>query len=388
MKPFTRHGCCGSISTLMVTMAAALCSGICQPAFAQAAAPAAVRVDAARVKTVQEQRLVTGELRPVRRAQVAAEEAGSVQELPIIEGQVVKQGDVLARLDSTRLTLELQQLEAEEQVALATLDERRADARWRELDLENYRTLSRGGATNVKELYDAESQYRIAEARVAAAERQVQVIRARADLLRQRLEDMTVRAPFDGVVVARHTDLGEWLALGSPVAELVSINELDAWLDVPQDYADAILGRRPTVTITIDATKRVIESDNIRIVPQISPNARTFSVVVRLDNADGLLAPGMSLTAWVPTGDLAERMTVPRDAVVRNDTGMVVYVVRSASPDGPALAMPAAVRVLFGWGKRFVVQAASLIDGDMVVVEGNERLPPNTPVLPIHDAEQ
>src|SRR5262245_37061981 len=79
-------------------------------AFAQGPPPATVRVDAAQKQSVQDQRLVTGELRAVQRARVAAEEPGRVTEIPVQAGQHVKKGDLLAQLDGKRLEIELTRL--------------------------------------------------------------------------------------------------------------------------------------------------------------------------------------------------------------------------------------------------------------------------------------
>lgn len=346
--------------------------------------PAAVRVDAVRMESVREQRMVTGELRAVQRSRVAGEEPGLVLAIPVEQGQIVKRGDVLAQLDSRRLEIELQQVEADRQVALADVTEREADLEWRKRDLENYRSLSAGGAGKAKELYDAEMQVRIAEAKTQSMQRGVEAIAARADLLKRRIADTRITAPFDGVVISKLVEQGEWLADGAAVIELIATGSVDAWLDVPQQYADAIMGATttPTATITIEATGERIETANLRVVPQVDPKARTFSLVARLENDRGLLAPGMSVTAFVPTGDQADRLTISRDAVMRNATGTFVYVARQTDPKAPPAAMPADVQVLFGAGERVVVQASSLQSGDMLVVEGNERLFPTAPIIP------
>lgn len=350
---------------------------------AQGLPPTAVRVDAVRLEKVQDQRLVTGELRAVRRAKVATEESGVVLEVPIEEGHAVKKGDVLARLDNKRLEIELRQIEADEEVAKSGLEERRADAQWRELDLENYRGLAKGGASNPKELYDAESQARIAKAKQSAAERLVQSIHAKADLLRKRIADTTITAPFDGIVVSKMTEQGQWLNAGDAAVEVISTGAIDAWLDVPQQFAGPIMGKTPTVNVMIEATHAVLETSQLRTVPQVDLKARSFAVIARLANADNALAPGMSVTAWIPTGDMAERLTVHKDALLRSDFGAFVYVARNTAPNAPAIATPADVQVLFALSDRFVVKSSTLAASDLVIVEGNERLFPSAPVLPM-----
>ena len=345
------------------------------PALARMGDPAAVTVDAVRLESVQQHRRVTGELRAVRSSRVATREAGLVIEMSVREGTRVRAGDVLARLDDSLLQLELKRAEANAAAAAAIVDERDATLSWRERELELYTQSARRGAANVKEVLDAESTTTIARARVLQARRLVGVAEARVELLRKRLSDMVVRAPFDGSVLARGAELGEWVGEGDDLAQLVSIGEIEAWLDIPQRYFGAVTERRIEVMISIDATRVTAGSENMRVIPRVDRRSRSFVVVVTLDDHDGALTPGMSLTAWVPTGGRTDRLTVSKDAVLRNDAGAFVYVARGGK------AVPATVQVRFPVADRVVIESSGLHAGDLVVVEGNERLFPGALIL-------
>jgi len=330
--------------------------------------PAVVTVDAVRLESVQQHRRVTGELRAVRRSSVATREAGLVIEVPVREGEHVKVGDVLARLDSGILQLELKRAEADEAAAAGIVAERNANLTWRDRELELYRQSAARGASNVKELLDAESTATIARTRVLQAERLAGVAAVRVELLKRRLADMTVRAPFDGVVLVRRAELGEWVGEGDPLVELVSVGEVEAWLDIPQRYFSAVAQRQIEITISIDSIQERAAADRLRIIPQVDPRSRSFTVVVRFDDHGGRLTPGMSLSAWVPTGGRSDELTLSSDAVLRNDIGAYVYVARGKK------ATPVNVHVRFPVDDRVVVEASGLQPGDLVVVEGNERL--------------
>lgn len=345
------------------------------PALARMGDPAAVTVDAVRLESVQQHRRVTGELRAVRSSRVATREAGLVIEMSVREGTRVRAGDVLARLDDSLLQLELKRAEANAAAAAGIVDERDATLSWRERELELYTQSARRGAANVKEVLDAESTTTIARARVLQARRLVGVAEARVELLRKRLSDMVVRAPFDGIVLARGAELGEWVGEGDDLAQLVSIGEIEAWLDIPQRYFGAVTERRIEVMISIDATRVTAGSENMRVIPRVDRRSRSFVVVVTLDDHDGALTPGMSLTAWVPTGGRTDRLTVSKDAVLRNDAGAFVYVARGGK------AVPATVQVRFPVADRVVIESSGLHAGDLVVVEGNERLFPGALIL-------
>lgn len=363
---------------------ASMLVGVNSAVIAQGPPPASVRVDAVRRENVQQRRMVTGELKPLRRALVATQEPGIVIELAVNEGQVVKKGEVLARLDPKRLELELLDFQAQEQSSIAAVDERQAEYEWRKRDLETYKTLSQRSASNPKELYDAEAQVAIAQAKLAAAERDVAVIRARAQLLAKRVSDTEITAPFDGVIVEKHVEIGEWLDDGDQIVDMISAGPLEAWVHVPQQHAAAIFAdKSPSVSITIEALGVNVESRKVRAVPMVSSNARSFTLIAHIDNADGQLAPGMSVIGWIPTGEISEELTISKNAIMRNEVGPFVYVARSSQPDAPSSAAPTPVQILFSSKDRMVVKSNGLSPGDLLVVEGNERLFPMAPIIPM-----
>ncbi len=344
--------------------------------------PAPVRVDAVRLESVQERRAVTGEVRAMRFAQVASEEAGRVVELTAREGTRVAANQVLARLSDTRLGLELGVLEAQALAAQATIEMRQAQLDKAALDLETVRALATRDAANKKEVSDRETALRVATSEHARAEADLATIAARRAELAQRVADMQIRAPFAGIVVTRRIELGEWLTVGAAVVELLSDSELEAWVEVPQRYVGAVTAERGPLELIVDATGAPLSLTEYRVIPVVDPRARTFSLVATLPaEAVAGLAPGMSVSAFVPTGAAGEHMTVASDALLRNDAGPYLWVARGTG-EGPPLAFAVPVEVLFRSGGRAVVRAASLAPGELAVTEGGERLFPMTPLLP------
>ncbi|MHC5024686.1 MAG: efflux RND transporter periplasmic adaptor subunit [Planctomycetota bacterium] len=345
-----------------------------------------VRVQTVERESLQERRLVTGDLRALRRSNVAAREPGLVLRREVEEGQRVQEGDVLAELDARRLELSLRQIEADAEVARAILDERTAELEQSQRDLELLQASYERGAANPRELRDAEAALRVATARRDQSTRLLGVTNTRAELLELRIDDMKIRAPFDGIVVSIDVEQGEWVGEGETVLELVSTGPLEVWLQVPQRFIVAVQDEAAAVSVNIEATRSVVEVSQGRIIPQVDPTARTFTLVGRLENRQGQLSPGMSVTAWVPTSQMAPLLTVPKNALLRNDAGGYVYVVRSGGGPGGTVAAPVSVQALFPVGDRYAVRAGALQEGDTVVVEGNERLFPMMPVTPIvHD---
>lgn len=369
MRRITLRHELGAMGAVLLALAA--------PALAQRTA--SVRVIEAKQESIEEHRRVTGELRAIARARVASVEFGRVVEMPVREGDVVKAGDVLAKLDGRRLALERQRIIAREKVAQAILDARKGEQALEERNRDTLIRLAERNASQPKQVADAESQVAIAQARTEQAKQDLDVLVAEHDLLDVRIEDTTIVAPFDGVIIARSTEVGEWIGEGDPVVDLVGTGRYDAWIDVPQRYAATVFASRRPMSLVIDATSERLDDLVPHIIPVVDEAARSFLVRLAVDDRDGHLVHGMSVTAWVPTGVKGDFLTVPRDALLRNDAGYFVYVAQP-SADGH-VATPAPVTVLFEVDSRAVVRGA-VQPGDLVVVEGNERLFPMTPVAP------
>ena len=374
----------------MVTLALVL-FGCSLPALAQRGGPGGppptpVRVDEVKSEELAPMRFVTGDLRAPRRAQIAVREAGLVSEIPIEVGQRVERGDLLAELDDTRIQIQMNRNMADRLAAEAVLGEHNASLAKLRRDEERIRAAYDAGASNVKELEDITGDIDVAAARVASAEQSLEVIDAEKELLDQRLKDMTVTAPFGGVIMARLTEAGEWVGEGGPVADILQTDAMEAWMRVPQAHFKSLSRPGARITVEVEATGARIETDSLRVLPDVDVDARSFTVIVTLKNPDHVLAPGMSVTGWVPMAERSAYLTIHKDAVTKGDLGDFVFVVR-AEEGGPARATPVRIQTLFPRGDRFAVRSSELQPGDRVIVEGNERLFPGAAVKIVTDEE-
>ena len=344
--------------------------------------PAPVRAGVVTQQEIVEARMVTGEIRSLRDAKVASQEAGVVTELLIEVGMRVEAGQVLARLDSDRLRLEHDSLVAQKSMAQATVQEEEASVdRWA-LEVKSLDEATQRGATNAREKRDGAFELRQAQARLVRAKQDISVFAARLALLDRRLGDMQITAPFAGTVTDRLTEKGEWVSAGDAVCEIVQTDQLEVVLDVPQKMLPVLAAMPLTgddIVIRLGPAGERVAIDNVRIVPKIDERARTFELYARADNPHGGLAAGFSVIGYIPTGVRKEHLLVPIDAILRNELGAYVYVVTQMGP-GPAKAIPVTVKVLFEIPGQVVVQSASLHAKDRVIVEGNQRLYPTAPV--------
>lgn len=345
--------------------------------------PALVRMEPLQRLEVERRRDVTGDLRASARSRVSTQVAGQVLEMLVDVGEEVERGAVIARLDSELLEIDLTRAEAEIRAKEAVVKEREASIRLARFDVERLEILSRSQGATVRELEDARARLDEANARLAVAEADLAAAQSDAARIRKRISDTEVRAPFAGQVIRKATEVGEWVSEGGEVVELVSIETIDAYIDVPQQFIAGLQhmgrtvevgGERPTVSIRIDAIGTVVESSDIVVIGDGDRLARSFPVRVRIVNPDRDLKPGMSVTGSVPTGERMTALTISKDAVLRDAAGTIAFF------DAGGIAAAQKVQLLFAVGDRYVIREKDWAEGMRVIIEGNERLRPGAPI--------
>jgi RND family efflux transporter MFP subunit len=336
--------------------------------------PAAVRVGLVEMRQVEQRASVTGEVRATQRSRVATREAGKVIEVLVREGDRVAEGDVLVRLDDSLLRIDLASAKAQLRAAESALAEARSLLSQRERDLRRLQSLFDRQSATENEVQDAQSDVDSQAARLAQREAEIEAARSRVARLDEQLTDMTVVAPFNGRVSVKIVDEGEWAGEGEAVAELVGTDTVDIYLDVPQRFVNAIQSPEASISVRIDALQREISLTNPSVVPVADSAARTFPVRLIAKNDEGLIQPGMSVTASIPAGFSGPAMLAPADALLRDDAGWFVYTATQAEQG--RIALPARVEQLFRTGAWVAIRPISgpVFPGAAVVVEGNERI--------------
>jgi membrane fusion protein, multidrug efflux system len=225
---------------------------------------------------------LTGNTEAHRRSyvSVASRGGGLLSKMAVREGDFVKRGDLIAQLDASDISITNKQADA----GLAV-----AEAQFRAAEREHKRleALAKDKAIPGQQLDMATTGFEQATAGLAAAQAQ----QAQA---RKALGDMTVRAPYSGLVGARLKNEGEWVSTmpPSPLVELVEITPLDLLIQAPEHLLDRIhVGDE--VTAHFNSIGRSAKGKVARIVPIVRPPARAFLVVAEFPNEDLALHPGL-----------------------------------------------------------------------------------------------
>lgn len=347
-----------------------------------AAQPAAnVRLDAVREEVVAQRRDATGQIVTLRRSVVATQEPGLVLEMDLELGDTVEAGEIIARLDDDRARLEVQRWEARIEADNALVEQREAEKDRAERDLGRIQQLATRASAGESELDQARTEVQSRKAQLSEARATLRTSQAELALAKRTLEDMTIRAPFDGRVVSKLTEAGQWVGQGDGLVTIVSLTQLEARADIPERSVGALQVGDGVIELKIPALDKRLSGQLIRIVPEADSLSRLFPIRIRVEDPEGRLRPGMSLTAVVPTGESGPALTISEDAILRNAAGEYVYF------DAGGTAQIAPITRLFAANGRVAVRSQVLRPGMLLVVEGNERMFP-TQALNVLNADQ
>lgn len=281
---------------------------------------------------------------------VASELSGLVEEVLFEEGQRIKKSQVLIRLGSDILNKRLLATSASYEQILSELEIARIEFK-RSEKLFKTRAIS-------EQSYD-ENRFR-----VKGIVKRAESLKAEVERIEIELQKKIIRAPFDGIVIKRQVDRGEWLAEGATVAILAKDDVVDIVSDVSEEFVPFIQVGMP-VKATINGNE--ISGSVIAVVPRGDVATRTFPVKVRTPNTMALIE-GMSARVVLPVGTTRITLVVPRDAVITVFGQTVVYAVKDSK------AQMIRVNVIGYQDLVAGVESERLAEGMQVVVKGNERL--------------
>ncbi len=221
-----------------------------------------VRVGTIERKSIVPVRTLVGDLIAVRRATIATEVAGKIIELPVDEGTKVVGGQtLLARIDSTWTKLD-------ESKILSQITEKKATLAFEKKEMGRFDELLRSNAVSSSEVELKRATIESLEASLG----QLDVLLEEAQERNTRLE---IYAPFDGSVVTKNAEVGEYVSVGSPVAEIVSTGRIDAQIMVPEESLPFVqVG--DSVDLVIDSLGLKLQGSVFSINAQGSVGSRTF----------------------------------------------------------------------------------------------------------------
>jgi multidrug efflux pump subunit AcrA (membrane-fusion protein) len=264
-----------------------------------------------------------GTLYFARTAEVASEVDGIVQQVFIEDGQSVKTGDRLARLDDDLMATEIEGIKAVYEQNLIELEQAERDLK-----------------------------------------KQSAVLKARLDhrLLEQKKK--IIRSPFDGIIIENLVEAGEWVKAGGIVATLADNRNFEVRVDVPADIIPNLISDQD---VMINIAEQKLSGHFTSIIPRGDISTRTFTAKFKL-KGNATLVEGMQARIDLPVAVASESLLVPRDAVIKNRGEDVVFIFNNGE------AQMVAVEIAGHSGALVGIISAELQENQIVIVKGNERI--------------
>ena len=265
--------------------------------------------------TVPLERWFDGTVEAVHQSTVSAETSGRVQELRVDIGDSVPAGTVILRLVSTEQRENLNQAEA-------ALAETRANLAVETNNYERARELLDRQLIPRSEFDRAQGNYNTAKARVASAD-------AALKSAHQRLSYTEVRAPYSGIVSARHVELGEAVHPGTPLMSGFDPDAMRVEVDLPQAVAERVREIRRARVVSENGAD--IEPEQLILFPVADPATSTVRVRLELPEKSTALYPGQFVKVAFTIGD-RERLLIPATCVIYRSEVSGVYVLGEKGP--------------------------------------------------------
>lgn len=286
-----------------------------------------------------------GSTRPDEEVDLSFETSGKIVGINFTEGTRVKKGDLLAKINDKPLQAQLQKLQAQKKL----VDEKE----FRQRSLLDKDAIS-------QESYDQ-------------IVTELQTIQADINLIRARISETELRAPFDGIIGVRYLSEGSYISPSTKIARLVKVKPLKLDFSIPERYANQVNIGYP-VTFTIEGNSKSYNATVYAVDPRIVENTRSIVIRAIYPNKEEELKSGHFAQVTLLLSKIENTISIPSEAITSEMEGEIVYVYRKGKA--------ATVKISTGLRTESMVQITDgLKFGDTLITSGILQLRHNLPVV-------
>lgn len=317
---------------------------------------------------VETTKLVKGEVNPLQQfigtvkfeksSSLAAQNSGVVKSINFEIGDKVKKGKTLVQIDADILHAQIK-------AAKANLQSAKESSQNSSKDYARYKALLESKSITQKEYDDALLKKNSSNSNVQALEANLKQLQIQA-------YKKSIKAPYDGIVVEKNIQLGEWVNAGTVVAKIVDPSKIEVIFNVPSTIVNGLkVGSK--YQMNIDDTE--IEATLNAIIPNGDKLTRTFPVQFKANIKDMFVYEGQEAKVSLSKNGKIDALILPRDAVIKRFGQNVVFMI-----DDKMTAQMTPVQIIGFVDKNVAVASPNLQPGMTIVSKGNERVFPNSPV--------
>jgi membrane fusion protein, multidrug efflux system len=310
---------------------------------------AAVDVATIAPQTLSRSLPLSGSMSPIVQATVKSKVGGEVELMPLREGQDVREGEVIARIDTRNL-------QAQYDRQLAAVDRARADLDLATLNRDKNRAL-------LEKRYISQNTYEATESAYAGSIASLKLAEADARLAKISLDDAVVRAPFTGTISKRHVQPGEKVSMDSTIVTLVDLRQMVLEAAVPAADIPAVqIGQAARFKVGGFGAQEFV-GEVQRINPITEDGSRAITIYIAVPNPDSALKGGMFAQGALTLDKNTPVLAVPQRAVHEEAGAAYVYTLRDETIVRTNVKVGAAAP-----GGAFVEVREGLAEGDRVIV--------------------
>ncbi len=292
----------------------------------------AVQVDKVTRRDLTETVVANGKIQPVTQVMISPEVAGEIIELPVVEGQLVKKGDLLLQIKPDNYKASRNSAEAGYKLALGSRSQAEAELQKAESDFRQNEALAKGKLISPSVLMEFKTNFEVAKLRLENSINQVDQARFALDKANDDLTKTTITSPIDGTVTKLKSQLGERVLgtsfnMGTEMMTIARLDEMEARVDIGEIdvvlievgqtariEVDAFKDRKFKGTVSAIANASKGSSSSAMASSSQQQEAPKFEVKIRIEDKEAF-RPGMSVTAEVETRSRKGALAVPIQAV-------------------------------------------------------------------------
>ena len=289
--------------------------------------PIPVTTETAIRKTILQTVSATGKVQPEVEVKISPEVAGEIIELPVVDGMVVKKGDLLIKIkpDSYKALVEGQ--DAAISGARAVNLQQKATLAKTELDLKRAQDLFSKKMISESEFSVAQTARDVAKSTYESSQHEIERAEAGSSQARDQLSKTTIYSPIEGTVTVLNSKLGERVVAtnqfaGTEVMRVADLSHMEARVDVNEnDVVNVKIGQKATIAIDayndrkFKGTVQQIANTGKTTGAGTQEEVTNFEVKIRIDERDVALRPSLSCTADIETNMVKDAVAVPMQSV-------------------------------------------------------------------------
>jgi len=286
----------------------------------------------------------SGTLNPDEEVDLSFETSGKVIGINFTEGTRVKKGDLLAKINDRPLQAQLEKLTVQLKLA--------EEKEFRQRSLLDKDAIS-------QESYDQ-------------VQTDVQSLKADINLIRARISETELKAPFDGIIGVRYISEGSYTNSSTKIAKLVKISPLKIGFSIPEKYASEIKNGYPIV-FKVDGNDKVFNAAVYAIDPKIDVDTRSITIRALFQNKNEELKPGIFAKVTLELSKINNAIAIPTEAIIPEMEGERVFVYKNGKAQSR--------KVVIGLRTEAKIQITSGLEfGDTLITSGIMQLRQNLPV--------